>query len=168
MTSRSLGGRRDVDCKLTAAVYFSPIPCQISRYSAAKSSKTIPSLRPIFAQTPSAAQAPGPLPCPSHIFMRRMSDASASLRERGGRSIIRSGFIRERSGLVISIRSLKSSICSPAPVTVITWWMSALATSSRTANSGKSGRASRKAAPMCSFLGNSPLTKLTKPLNLAA
>ena len=39
--SRSLGGRRDVGCKLTAAVYFSPLSCQISRYSAAKSSKTI-------------------------------------------------------------------------------------------------------------------------------
>ena len=56
--SRSLGGRRNVGCKSTAAVYFSPISCQISRYSAAKSSKTIPSLGPIFAQTPSAAQAP--------------------------------------------------------------------------------------------------------------
>ena len=55
---RSLGGRRNVGCKLTAAVYFSPICCQISRYSATKSSKTIPSLGPIFAQTPSAAQAP--------------------------------------------------------------------------------------------------------------
>ena len=54
----SLGGRRNVGCKWTAAVYFSPISCQISRYSAAKSSKTIPSLGPIFAQTPSAAQAP--------------------------------------------------------------------------------------------------------------
>ena len=56
--ARSLGGRRNVGCKLTAAVYFLPISCQISRYSAAKSSKTIPSLGPIFAQTPSAAQAP--------------------------------------------------------------------------------------------------------------
>ena len=56
--ARSLGGRRNVGCKLTAAVYFSPISCQISRYSAAKLSKTIPSLAPIFAQTPSAAQAP--------------------------------------------------------------------------------------------------------------
>ena len=37
----SLGGRRIVGCKLTAAVYFSPISCQISRYSAARSSKTI-------------------------------------------------------------------------------------------------------------------------------
>ena len=59
MLSRSLGGRRNVGCKLTAAVYFSPISCQISGYSAAKSSKTIPSLGPIFAQTPSAALAPG-------------------------------------------------------------------------------------------------------------
>ena len=58
MSARSLGGRRNVGCKLTAAVYFSPMSCQISRYSAVKSSKTIPSLRPIFAQTPSAAQAP--------------------------------------------------------------------------------------------------------------
>ena len=58
--TRSLGGSRNVGCKLTAAVYFSPISCQISRYSAAKSSKTIPSLGPIFAQTPSAAQAPSP------------------------------------------------------------------------------------------------------------
>ena len=56
--ARSLGGRRNVGCKLTAAVYFSPISCQISRYSAAKSSKTIPSLGPMFAQTPSTAQAP--------------------------------------------------------------------------------------------------------------
>ena len=32
--ARSLGGRRNVGCKLTAAVYFSPISCQISRYSA--------------------------------------------------------------------------------------------------------------------------------------
>ena len=62
MSTRSLGGRRNVGCKLTAAVYFSPMSCQISRYSAAKSSKTIPSLGPIFAQTPSAAQAPGELP----------------------------------------------------------------------------------------------------------
>ena len=37
--ARSLGGRRNVNCKSTAAVYFSPISCQISRYSAAKSSK---------------------------------------------------------------------------------------------------------------------------------
>ena len=36
-----LDGRRNVGCKLTTAVYFSPISCQISRYSAAKSSKTI-------------------------------------------------------------------------------------------------------------------------------
>ena len=38
--ARSLGGRRNVGCKLTAAVYFSPLVCQISRYSATKSSKT--------------------------------------------------------------------------------------------------------------------------------
>ena len=58
LAARSQGGRRNVGCKLTAAVYFSPISCQISRYSAAESSKTIPSLGPIVAQTPSAAQAP--------------------------------------------------------------------------------------------------------------
>ena len=39
--SRSLGGRRGVGCKVSAAVYFSPLSCQISRYSAAKASKTI-------------------------------------------------------------------------------------------------------------------------------
>ena len=38
----SLGGRRRVGCKVSAAVYFSPLSCQISRYSAAKASKTIP------------------------------------------------------------------------------------------------------------------------------
>ena len=55
---RSLGGRRNVGCKLAATVYFSPISCQISRYSSAKLSKTWPSLGPIFARAPSAVQAP--------------------------------------------------------------------------------------------------------------
>ena len=41
MLARSLGGRRCVGCKVSAAVYFSPLVCQISRYSAAKASKTI-------------------------------------------------------------------------------------------------------------------------------
>ena len=58
----SLVGRRNVGCKLTAAVYLQPISCQISRYSATKSSKTIPSLGPIFAPTPSAVQAPSKRP----------------------------------------------------------------------------------------------------------
>ena len=55
--SRSLGGRRNVGCKLTAAVYFSPISCQISRYPARNHQK-LSSLGPIFAQMPPAAQAP--------------------------------------------------------------------------------------------------------------
>jgi hypothetical protein len=37
---RSLRGRRCVGCKVSAAVYFSPLSCRVSRYSAAKSSKT--------------------------------------------------------------------------------------------------------------------------------
>ena len=56
--ARSLGGRRKVGCKFDATVYFSPISCEISRYSSAKSSKTWPPLGPIFARAPSAAQAP--------------------------------------------------------------------------------------------------------------
>ena len=38
---RSLGGRNDAGCKLPAAVHFSPISWQISRYLPAKSSKTV-------------------------------------------------------------------------------------------------------------------------------
>ena len=49
LTSRSLGGGRYVLCKLATTHYFSPISCRISRYSSEKSSKTWPSLEPIFA-----------------------------------------------------------------------------------------------------------------------
>ena len=51
--------------------------------------------------------------------IRRIIEASASFRERGGRSIMRSGATSDLPGLVISIRSENSSICGPAPVIVM-------------------------------------------------
>ena len=48
--------------------------------------------------------------------MRRISEASASLRERGGLSSIRAVSTRGRPGLVISIRSSKISTMGPLPV----------------------------------------------------
>ena len=58
-----------------------------------------------------------PLPRSSQIPARRINDAKASLRERGGESRNRSVFTKGRPGFVISIRSLKTSIIGPLPVT---------------------------------------------------
>jgi AcrR family transcriptional regulator len=66
--ARSLGGRRIVGCKLAAVVYFSPISCQTSRYSPAKSSKTCPSLGPVFARAPSAARAPSTIEASKALY----------------------------------------------------------------------------------------------------
>ena len=111
-SNRSLGGRRNVGCKLTAAVYFWPISCQISRYSAAKSSKTIPSLGPIFAQTPSAAQAP-------RSCVRQISASRTTRLRKGAFHLCAVGFLairpptltcRERLAFHPSISDLLSSI----------------------------------------------------------
>ena len=77
-----------------------------------------------------------PLPRSSQMLAHRITEARASLRERGGSSMNRSGSIRGRPGLVISIRSANISTVGPAPVIVKSWWIRALATSSRTASSG--------------------------------
>ena len=50
-----------------------------------------------------------------------------------------------------------TSTIGPAPVTRKSWWMSALATSSRTAIAGYMGASLRSAGPRISVAGRSPL-----------
>ena len=57
-------------------------------------------------------------------------------------------------GFVISTRPSKISIIGPVPVTEKSWWISAFATSSRTAGSGNSGTVRRNAGPISSRFGS--------------
>ena len=57
-------------------------------------------------------------------------------------------------GLVISMRSSKISTMGPAPVTKKSWWISALATSSRTASSGNLGTVLLSACSITSLEGS--------------
>jgi hypothetical protein len=59
-------------------------------------------------------------------------------------------------GFVTSIRVSKISTIGPAPVMKKSWWMRALATSSRTASAGYIGTDLRSACPMISFDGTRP------------
>ncbi len=93
-----------------------------------------------------------PLPRSSQTRNRRIIEASASLRDLGGESTKRWVSTRGSPGLVISIRSSKISTIGPEPVTKKSWWMRALATSSRTASSGNIGTVFRKRSVNLDYL----------------
>jgi hypothetical protein len=125
--ARSLGGRRIVGCRLAAAVYFSPISCQISRYSPAKSSKTCPSLGPVFARAPSSAQAPGG--CQVHPLQRGCSvvvafSNVAQLKQGAYRLWLGWGFKVDKGRLLISCKSRAN--CRPA-ASITAWPLPAVA-----------------------------------------
>ena len=79
----------------------------------------------------------------------------------------RSGATSGAPGLVISSRFLNSSIVGPAPPTVMSWWISALATTSRMATAGTSAWALRIGDSPSSRTGRRALTwvfSAVKPL----
>ena len=94
-----------------------------------------------------------PVPRSSQMFRRRIRDASFSFRERGCESRKRCVSTSGSPGLLISRRRSNISIIGPAPVIVKSWWIRALATSSRMATGGNIGISRRNAGPSTSLDG---------------